>query len=49
MKESTIYIIDTYTKSLQNQSLQVEFYWVVVDHIMVFIGSNDHDFPCQLL
>ena len=46
MKESTIYIVDTYTTSQQNRSLLVRFYWVVVDHIIVFTRSNAQDFPC---
>jgi len=49
MKESTIYVIDAYTKSVQNRPLQIKFYWVVVDHIMIFTGNNDQDFPGQLL
>ena len=49
MKESTIYIVDIYTTLQQNRSLQVKFYWVVVEHIIVLSGSNDHGFPCNLL
>jgi hypothetical protein len=49
MKGSTIYVVDTYTKSQQNQSLQVKFYFAVVDHIIVSIANIDHDCPCKLL